>query len=234
VLSTTQFLIFEIGCKCNLGHVHGKCPNSIRTPTSTRTLTDDLILKCIDEAYTQHSFTGLVGWHYYNEPMLEHERIFSLMERYPRGRYVLWTNGTIQPDDSRMGLFEQVYCTDYTGINRSYYSRCKNVSIISPVFDNRIKDVKRMSEDGGLCWRQHTESILDNWGVSHLCCQDWRADIEIGSIWHSTFGMLLRRRREILRQMSKGEYPERCRKCNGKIKRLAKFDKIIRERTLTK
>lgn len=231
MLSTTQFLIFEIGSKCNLGHIHTKCPNSVRVPTSPNTLTDELILQCVDEAYTKFNFTGLIGWHYYNEPMLEYKRIFSLMERYPKGRYILWTNG-LQPEDSRISLFEQVYCTNYNGmVTAEYYKGCKNVSISSPKFDERLKDTKNLLKDNNPCFRQYIELIIDNWGTTHLCCQDWQGEIKIGNLWEDTFTTLVLRRYKILEQMRKKEYPERCLRCKGKV-RLPCFDKNIYRRTI--
>lgn len=201
----------------------------IRQPSGPFELSDDMILSCIKEAYTKLNFTGLVGWHYYNEPMLQHNRIFSLMERYPKGRYVLWTNGTIQPRDSRINLFEQVHCSDYTGINREYFKGCKDMSVQVPKFDSRLKDPKDIPENDRPCWRQYTEFILDTWGTAHLCCQDWRGEIKIGNIYEDSFFNLVRRRYDILKAISSGRVPLRCRKCVEKVKP-AKFDKRIRSR----
>ena len=234
MLSQTQFVIFELGATCNLGEYHKRCPNFVRMPTSLLSLTDDLILQCIEEAYTKLNFTGLVGWHYYNEPMMQHQRMFSLMEQYPKARYVLWTNGTIQPDDSRINLFEQVHCTNYSGnVNIKYYNGCKSVSMFTPVFDSRLQDTKYTIENDRLCYRQYTEFTIDNWGTAHFCCQDWRGEIEIGNLWQDTYATLVSRRHSIIEQMRRGEYTERCRRCTEKLRRVAKFDKEIRERTCT-
>lgn len=234
MLGTTQFIIFEIGSKCNLGEVHKECPNSVRRPSGPVELTDDIILDCVEEAYGRLNFTGLVGWHFHNEPMLEHERIFGLMERIPKARYVLWTNGTIQPKDSRIGLFEQVHCTDYTGVDRGYYADCKNVTVYPfKGFDGRIEDafdsqlpVRRRS-----CRRQHVELILDAWGFARLCCQDWRGEVEIGNIWENSYSTLAARRWDLIQDMWQGRYPERCRRCWGKAG-LPRFDKAIYERAV--
>jgi len=227
MLGTAQFLIFEVGSECNLSKVHTQCPNSIREPSSSQTLTDELILQCIDEAYTKHNFTGLVGWHYHNEPMLEHERIFSLMEKYPKGRYVLWTNGLIQPDDDRINLFEQVYCTDYYpgSVNEEYYSGCEMFSIF-PIkrFDDRIKDTKSLPKNNNRCVRPHIEFIIDNWGTAHMCCQDWRAEIEIGNLWKNSFRTLIKRKYKLMRQIRRRHLPDRCLQCSAKVYRLPKFD----------
>jgi len=232
MLSTTQFLIFEIGSKCNLGCIHKKCPNSFRTPTGPHVLTDELILQCIKEAYTVFNFTGLIGWHYYNEPMLESQRIFSLMERYPKARYVLWTNGCIQPDDSRINLFEQVYCTNYNNeVNAEYYKGCKSVSIFPPRFDERLMDTKNLRGNKRSCYKQHVEFIIDNWGTARLCCQDWRGEIKIGNLFEDNFATLVLRRYEIIEQMKNGKLPPRCLKCRAKIGHLPKFDVNICRRT---
>ena len=230
MLGTTQFIIFEIGSRCNLGHLHKECPNMVRQAIGPKVLTDDLILRCIREAYGELNFTGLVGWHFHNEPMIEHERIFSLMEACPEARYVLWTNGTIQPDDKRINLFEQVHCTDYTGIDAGYYAGCHDVSVFKfKRFDKRLDDPNELPPNTRSCHRQYVEFILDNWGTAHLCCQDWRGEVEIGSIWKDSYAELARRRHGILEQMKSGQYPERCRHCWGKVG-LPKFDENIYNR----
>ena len=232
MLSTTQFLILEVGSFCNLGKIHPKCPNAIRTPSGPNTLTDEIILQCIDDAYTKFNFTGLVGWHYYNEPMVEYKRIFSLMEKYPNGRYILWTNGTLQPDDPRINLFEQVYCTEYTKINRDYYKGCKSVSVFPPKFDDRLKDTKSLPENMNRCVRPNIELTIDNWGEAHLCCQDWRGEVKIGNLWEDGFEAIVTKKYEIMERMKNRDLPERCKKCKAKVYNLPKFDIETYRRTL--
>jgi hypothetical protein len=164
--------------------------------------------------------------------MIEHERVFGLMESNPEARYVLWTNGTIQPEDERIKLFEQVHCTDYTGVDAEYYKGCRNVSVFPfKRFDKRLRDTEGLPVNKRKCMRQHIEFILDNWGTAHLCCQDWQGKIEIGSIWKNTYTELARRRHEILEQMRQGEEPKRCRHCWGKVG-LPKFDEAVYRRTM--
>jgi hypothetical protein len=206
----------------------------IREPSGSKVLTDELILQCIDEAYTKHNFTGLVGWHYYNEPMVEHKRVFSLMERYPKGRYILWTNGLIQPDDPRINLFEQVYCTNYypDKVNKDYYNGCKKVSIFPEHFDNRRQDTANIKRNHNHCLRPYVEFIIDNWGTAHLCCQDWRGEIDIGNIWDVGFEAVLKKRKEIMDKMRLRELPDRCIRCVAKIRHIPKFDEAIQARTM--
>ena len=152
MLSTTQLIIFELGSQCNLGNIHKECPNATRKATGLYELTDEIIAQCITDAYTKLNFTGLVGWHFHNEPMIQYERMFSLMEKNPVARYVLWTNGTIQPDDGRINLFEQVYCTDYTGVNADYYKGCKSITLFPfKRFDKRIQDTNNLSANNRRC-----------------------------------------------------------------------------------
>ena len=98
MLPYTQFLIFELGNKCNFSKIHPKCPILARTE-SNRKVPDEKIVELVKQAYDELGFTGLVAWHFYNEPMLQWKRMIKLMEmiqaQVPKSRFLLWTNGSI-------------------------------------------------------------------------------------------------------------------------------------------
>ena len=87
-MNLTQFLIFEICEECHRGHEHTWCPNrhAARWAHSCgrRPVTDEQIVAIVRDAYGRHGFRGLVGWHYYNEPLCAWWRLRPLLARLQR------------------------------------------------------------------------------------------------------------------------------------------------------
>jgi hypothetical protein len=224
-LKDTQFLIFEIGSECNLAHCHPKCPVKQRKREG-RPLDDYTIIRHVEDAYTRFGFKGLVGWHYYNEPMMQIDRVLGLMEKIrvlvPTSRFVLWTNGTIISEDPRMKLFGQVHVSDYFNQRDSLIEAYKGIvslDVFTPNFDNRLDDVCINSDVH--CFRPYVELVFDNFGEAHMCCQDWKGEINVGNLWRNDFGAILERRNQIISQVCgdtmTADAPERCLKCPNRI-----------------
>ena len=94
-LGNTKLLSIEIGDQCNLAGEHMKCPISIRKHNKEYgALTIEDIIVVIHDAI-KLGFRGMVGFQYYNEPMLYIDRIQKVIERVPEVDYLLWTNGTL-------------------------------------------------------------------------------------------------------------------------------------------
>jgi sulfatase maturation enzyme AslB (radical SAM superfamily) len=235
MLSTTQFLIFELDDQCNLSSQHKKCPSNQRCRFTTQKITDTQIIDCVLEAYRAHNFTGYVGFHFYNEPMLQWQRMFDLMVKLKKLvkniRFVLWTNGTIQPTDKRIKLFDLIYVTDYSNSATQLRQYFGDRADILPVnFDNRLIDPCTIPPNNNPCGRQHIEFIVDCYGIAYLCCQDWRGEVYIGDLHRDSFQIMITRRHQILNEMKRGFLPSRCQRCNEKINVYC-FDPIIVEQT---
>ena len=225
-LKYTQVINFEIGDKCNLTKIHAECPsNAVRKPG--KELTDDMVMSLVNEVYTKQGFRGFIAWHNYNEPLLQANRILNLMEKirtdFPQSRFLLWTNGTILLEDSRIKLFEQVYCTDYlnTGVDKIYecfkgvgWFGCKGAKEI--VLDDRFKDQPN-EKHFGRCLRPLVEFIIDNYGIVHFCCYDWNSVVEIGNIWEMSLESILKKREKLIKKVCgrqmENNAPERCLRC---------------------
>lgn len=238
----TQIVNFEIGDRCNLTKIHSKCPsNAVRKPG--KELTDETIIDLVNRIYTEQGFRGFIAWHNYNEPLLQADRIFNLMEKirtdFPQSRFMLWTNGTILPKDSRIKLFERVYCTDYLNVGRDKIYECfkwagwfgckasENI-----VLDDRFKDPPN-EKHFGRCLRPLVEFIIDNYGIVHFCCYDWSSSIKVGNIWGTSLKDILRKRESLIKkvcgkQMSNNA-PKRCLICQFREEdpETSNFDKII-------
>jgi hypothetical protein len=223
-LCYTQFLILEAGPRCNMRHA--ACPANVRG-AGERLLDVDEMVRLAIEAYQLHGFRGLVGFHYYNEPMLEFAKIYAVAtrvrEQVGTAQFVLWTNGTIQPDDDRMKIFQQVYCTDYVGDEArlaAYYRQYSPlVTINRPNFDSRLSP-KGAIFDHHPCGRPLIECIIDAWGRMRFCCQDWRGQIVLGDVRTSSLRELLGARHRLIKEVCGGTMtdtaPTRCIRCDGR------------------
>lgn len=240
-MKTIQLLSIEAGAECNLSGMHKQCPSAIRS-RSGKPMTDDLMVEIAASAYLEFGFGGLVGWHYYNEPTLQLNRIFGLMERIrtfvPSSRFILWTNGAVASADPRMSWFEQARITNYCGdeeLLRARFSCIKNVEVFNARFDNRLTSpVGKISHEP--CLRPFVEIPVDNFGVAHLCCQDWPGEIKLGDFWSNTWADILARRRLVVNKISKkqmsADAPERCLRCTGRLACLPSFDARARAEAL--
>lgn len=243
-LAMTQMLNFELGSACNLGHIHTDCPNMHRerygSLDTARELTDDDIVACATRAYRELGFTGLVGWIYYNEPLLQAERMFRLMERIkvavPEARFILWTNGTLIPEDvEQYKQFESIIISGYDerslrGGERLSAGKINYRLIKEPVLDNRLARLEPESNDQA-CLRPFVEFIIDNHGNTHLCCYDWRGEGTLGNVLTGDFGDIATRWRNTLAEITGDKMaasaPEVCRNCGQRWMKYQCHDKGI-------
>jgi len=243
-LALTQMLEFELGTACNLGAEHAACPN--RSPLryaaldTSRPLDDDTIVKTAVCAYRELGFTGLVGWIYYNEPLLQAERMFVLMARIraevPAARFILWTNGTLIPADCEIyRVFEQIVITGYNaeskrGLDHLAVRKISCRWVQDPALDNRLVDIAPI-DPAAPCLRPFVEFIIDNFGNTHLCCYDWQGKATLGNIHAEDFAAIARRWREQLPAIAgakmNGQAPPACRRCGHRWDRYQQHDEAI-------
>lgn len=234
MLQYTQFLIFEIGSACNLAQKHIVCPSKYREKGSY-ILDDDKIVELAEKAYKGLGFTGLIGFHYYNEPMLYYPRIFTLIrrirEKVPESRFILWTNGTILIDDKKFDDIEFVVVTDYENKGESLYKKYyrNRLQVTGVNFDNRLSYEGHGSS--APCLRPFVEFNIDTFGEVHLCCQDWEPKIKIGNVYEKSFEELLKIKEEISLTISKtiSIDNEICYKCSNRTG-LPDFDPETKKR----
>lgn len=227
----TPFLIFEICTECNLSEEHKhKCPNShpdrykmldISTP-----ITDDKIISLSKEAYNKLGFSGLIGFHYFNEPLMAKERMLKLIKRIknelPQSRFVLWSNGELIPEDcSELACFDMIIITNYHGKNfEKVKSVVPRVVVNNCNFDERLDATTGPSNTP--CYRMFSEFIIDYFGNVHICSIDWRGEVKIGNVWKEPLSVLVAKFQKIRRQISKRAMdhgsPEVCKNCGIKWK----------------
>jgi len=225
-MKDTSLLNFEISNKCNLSACHHFCPVHLREKETGRSLTDELIVELAVEAYQKHGFTGKIAWHYYNEPMLQQNRLFRLMKQIksivPQAKFLLWTNATITPENEDMSLFSDVYYTNYDNnpdLDAYYKKYIESVHEVKVNWYDRLSVHKNNAANYDRCLRPLVEMIITSFGDVRLCCVDWRGNIKMGNVWDDPLWLILEQRRKIINSMINGmneNTPEWCLKCKNK------------------
>lgn len=242
-LRMLQMLEFELGTKCNLGQLHGDCPNTREDRYGdldvSQELDDATIVNAAVEAYTKQGFTGFVGWIYYNEPLCQAERMFRLMNeiksKAPAARFILWTNGTLIPEECGHFLgFEQIVVSDYGEESKRGVERLKakdvGCKVIQEDFDRRLHQIEPADKTAP-CLRPFVELIFDAYGNSHLCCYDWQGKATLGNVIQQPFADIAGRWRQQLPSIAghamNGEAPRFCVDCGHRWDKYQKHDEAI-------
>lgn len=235
MLNITQLISFEISTKCNLSHRHRNlCPIGKR-PVGEKPLTDEIIIQTAVDAYGA-GFTGMVTFHFYNEPMLHYFRMFYLMdsirERVPQSRFLLWTNGTILIHNPHLAMFEKTFVSNYFKTPAATLAQFFSGLMINDGGEESLDDRllnKRKPIDFAPCGLSVGDFIINNSGDVHLCCADWMNEIKIGNIFDTGIEELAQRKWEIVKTVWKemsDQSPNRCLTCCNRSK-IADYDETI-------
>ena len=228
----TQYLVFEAGRFCNLGHIHDRCPNKghdrFRHLPKLRVTPDDTIVETAAQAYHEHGFRGSVVFNHYNEPMLVEDRLWRLMDRIdaavgPLAHYAMWTNGTRFPKvPENLSRFSHIVLTDYAipdqqvDINQ-WMKFTDKLEHRAGNLDTRLNAPLKQSANP--CLHMFSEFILDYYGNTHLCCHDWQGLGTVGNINEEPFSVLLDRwqaTRDSMMISMPETAPEVCRQCSAR------------------
>jgi radical SAM protein with 4Fe4S-binding SPASM domain len=221
IMKRTRLLSIEVGTRCNLSARHTLCPsNERRSGGGHKRMTDARVVRVIADAH-RAGFRGLVGFHYYCEPMVYWQRIKRLVAsariETPEVKYILWTNGTILPDDfAALRLFDTIVVTDYNGDGHRWDGLAEHVHVMPPSLDRRRScpvDLQRM----GPCELLYREMPIDTWGNVHLCCYDWQGRHIVGNVQDVPFPEIVRAWREVRKTLAtedRNNDPEPCRTCS--------------------
>lgn len=233
----TQYLSIEFHPHCNLSSTHAKCPNTHPERYShldtARTLDDDTIVDIATRFYNEFGFQGMVTWHYYNEPLVQAERMCRLVDRIrekvPQARFALWTNGLLLPVDlESLRRFEKIHITEYkdkecrAGYDRARQSikaLCRQQSGVH--VHGWPLDTRRTLQDGPRkidpCGRMFVEFIIGYHGNVHLCCYDWRGLGSPGNVFTDDLAEIVQRWRQIRDNISgcqmTDDSPDACLRC---------------------
>jgi len=192
-LSFLETINFEINDECNLTNVHKRCPRNAdrwkklgrERPTSDEEFIN-FVKYCIDAEFGRR----ISPW-YYNEPLSTPGRLTSLMDALPECKFNLWTNGTLlKGNEGILRRMDWIMVTRYKETDIKTLGSLMEDSrynIVSKrgILDDRInEDIEPHFKDKRTHCPKNTGSDIhiDYYGNLHICCMDWRGEIEIGNI----------------------------------------------------
>jgi len=179
-------------------------------------------------------FRGFVGFHYYNEPLLDQGAIREVIDASQYGRFMLWTNGLLLSrrvtDNDVLRLFEWVVISDYfPERNAEWLAALKQhygdmrIDSFHATFDHRLANYDSPPHTAVQCWRQRLEIPVDHFGSVHLCCQDWKGSMGLGNIkrapLHEILGDSAYLRTVGALRAGGGEIPSICQTCTSPLDR---------------
>lgn len=239
MLGLTQWLILEAGPECNLGRQHTWCPNRhperFASVHTDRPLDDATMVHVAVRAYRDYGFRGLIGFHYYCDPLVYAARLGPIMDRiaeqWPAAHFGLWTNGVLLEQEAAfVRRFHHIRVSDYDRQPGQLEMRL-NVVIGSKrpppelaILTGFMPDTRAISQptpanDAG-CKKPFTEFILDCYGNHHVCCYDWRGVDSLGNVYLDGLDSLVTRWRamqeSVVGEHLTAEAPTVCRTCPHK------------------
>ncbi len=245
----TQYLIMELGTRCNLGDVHTRCPN--RHPERYSRLPKEgpvsmeRKVEIAEHMYREEGFRGHIGFHYYNEPLVDMGLMFDTMDaissRVPEATYTLWTNGTLLPEDcSQFRRFSEIHITDYQLPEHPIQNlrRLTDAVDICPIvhrgrLDDRLHAIGN-TDSRGPCNRMFTEFIIDYHGNVHLCCYEWKGSAAQGNVMTKPLALLVDHWQSRRWQVSGSEMREAswrvCLRCKMRSTHIPQFIPEIAEK----
>lgn len=194
-LRETSLISFEITNRCNMQHIHEKCPiNCRKYKVKEQSLDKWSIVRTIKMA-KKMGFSGMVAFHYYNEPLLEKDLILSIMAEDPSCKYLLWTNGLLLSrnvlENKFLEQFTLVCITCYDKVDMPFFQEIRdyynNVQIFDWELDDRLEIYNKRVANPLSCKRPLFEIPIDFYGNIHLCCMDWNNSYIIGNIFQEDF-----------------------------------------------
>lgn len=184
-------LIFEINNTCNMAGRHPDCPinsmNRYGNLSKSKRLTNKIIVETCENIFGR-GFDGYVAFHYYNEPMIEIDKITRLIGEIkgvkPSAKFLLWTNGTLidETNVDKLAVFNKIVITNYQNRDFGFVRQvCENVVVNFWGFDDRAENSDK--PDKKFCVRPYNELIFDYHGHAHICCIDFRGEVELGNLF---------------------------------------------------
>ena len=234
-LRDVQLLNIEIGEACNLTDRHALCPANVgdrwRGARDGAPLTDAEIVALAVEAYERLGFRGLVGWHYYCEPLLYRERVVRLCHairaRVPEARFGLWTNGTlVGADAADLAVFDRAWCSCYDGapVPPALRRAVPDTIALQGALDERLS---ARDDSTAPCWRPFAELAIDARGYAHLCCVAYHGDEALGNVHNEPLADIVERFNGIRHRIAfavDDRAPAVCRSCGSRMSEIPALD----------
>lgn len=203
--SDLRYLSFEVADDCEMADSHPFCPvnDPLRYPPHERRE------KCPDRTIVdfaarvhERGFAGMVGFHYYCDPLSDVDRMLSLMNRMlaaiPDVKFILWSNGALLQPFHRNWLeaFDKVVFTLHDPYIeprlKEITGGLPNVEIARAYYDMRMDVYDPGPVSRGMCIRPSKIELPVNYGGNvRLCCADYRGTVSLGNIEEEDHGKIL-------------------------------------------
>lgn len=184
---------FELSNRCNMSHLHLKCPAHKRRENPTKNLPSHIIFKVMKELSTIN-FNGRIAFHQYNEPLID-PRLFWILEKVkhlcPNAKTMIWSNGlsldqSLLDDLENIGLFNLIL-TAYTKEDGKRFRDLKSKSVKIDIFNEgwaSILDIydREPKAYSSPCFAPLTDLIINKNGKIGLCCRDWDGRYTLGDL----------------------------------------------------
>lgn len=229
MIKDLRYMSFEVFNGCNLDRKHDFCPvnDPERYPACEGYVKcpDEDIVRFATHALKKRGFGGLIGFHYYCDPLMNIPRMLKLMkgikEHHEAARFILWTNGLLLKSEHRAWLsgFDRIVVTLHEPSKekqiREAVGDTKNVHIADAIYDDRIKVYDSSEKVARRCIRpSQIELPVNYYGWIRLCCGDYRGQVSLGNISQEKPDLLMDYFEEAAQEVEAGT-PEICKKCNS-------------------
>ncbi len=186
-----QRISFEISNTCNYTSIHPECPVSCYN--HSKILDKKIIFKVIDEL-KELNYSGYIAFHRYNEPMINKERLYSILEyinkALPNAKMAILTNGSYLNQEELNTLERHnVWSVSVSAYSKKEYIRLKRLtskikySIFYSVLDSRLSIYEKDPLDLKLpCYATIRDITINCYGQLALCCFDWNNQVTFGNL----------------------------------------------------
>ena len=177
---------FELSGRCQYKEKHKSFCPSLRMHDAF--LSSKVILKVM--RFLGRSFDGEVGFHNYNEPLID-PRLFLLItqikEISPDCLISVWTNGENLCRELALEAFDagvgEIILTAYDAESETLYGDMKRIKVYPVHLDDRLNNYSRDKQHNSIpCNAPFGQLIINRFGQIALCCMDWKYSMIFGNL----------------------------------------------------
>jgi hypothetical protein len=191
-LSFLKVIGLEINDECQLTDIHKSCPrNSDRWSgrRRQRPASDEELIGFVKYC-VGIGFNGEIIPSYYNEALCTPDRLMRFMDALPECKFYLVTNGvSLKGNEHLLRRMNRIAISYYNEADKDTIARLLSsseykIEIHKVRWDNRNDETvqPKFNPFRTFCRRLDWEINVDYYGHLHMCCGDWRGEIEVGNV----------------------------------------------------
>jgi hypothetical protein len=218
---------FELSNRCNLAHVHPRCPAHRAAAHPPENLASAVVFQVLADLGAR-GFDGCLSFHQYGEPLMD-PRLFWFLERaarvVPTAKTLVWTNGStleahMLHDLQAVGL-GHLAVTAYTPAERARLEALEAPPGFLTIYAPNWVEVFGIYDAPAAplatpCYAPLTDLIITRGGQVGLCCRDWARRHTFGDLNTTPFRVILEgpELRAVYDRLSQGDrYLDLCQRC---------------------